>query len=150
VSVFTYSFQDQSAVISGYGGSINLGAGSGVAEEGFTVAANGDVNKMIIGADGVGMHILIKNYSGKITVRLLKTSPMNAALMQMYSLQRASSSTWGANTFSTGNTNLGDKIVAERVAFSKTPDISYSKESSEMVEWEFDSPNITITLGNGK
>ena len=57
----TYSFLDVTAAIQGPGGSINLAAGAGSAEEGITIEAMEDKNIMTIGADGAGMHSLVAN-----------------------------------------------------------------------------------------
>jgi hypothetical protein len=77
----TYSFLNVQASLAGPGGLLNLGQGAAAAAEGITVARAGDRNKMTIGADGNGMNTLIADKSGQVTVRLLKTSPQNAALM---------------------------------------------------------------------
>ena len=64
----TYSFLDTQASIQGPGGAFSIGAGAGIAEEGITVEPNVDQDTMTIGADGTGMHSLIADQSGKITV----------------------------------------------------------------------------------
>jgi hypothetical protein len=67
----TYSFQDVVAAIAGVGGSINLAAGAGVAEEGITIESMEDKSVMTIGADGSGMHSLVANEASTVTIRLL-------------------------------------------------------------------------------
>ena len=48
----TYSFQDVVATLVGPTGTVNLGYGAAVAEEGITVEMAGDKNTMMIGSDG--------------------------------------------------------------------------------------------------
>jgi len=144
----TYSFLDITAAIEGAGGSINLAAGAGSAEEGITVASNEDKNVMNIGADGAGMHSLVANDSGLLTMRLLKTSPINAQLQTMYNFQKLSSANWGNNTVTIRDVVRGDSITCTGVAFKKTPDLNYAKEGG-MNEWTFDAINVNRVLGNG-
>lgn len=142
----TYSFLDITASLSGPGGTIALGAGAGAAEEGITITPTGPLNGMLIGADGEGMHSLFGDRSGKITVRLLKTSPTNAQLSQLVAFQRASASLHGQNTVVINDASRNDNITATQVAFAKIPDLTYAKEGGT-VEWEFDAVRITPTLG---
>lgn len=140
-----YSFLDVQAAISGPGGAFNLGSGAAVSDEGITVQFNSEVDTMLIGADGEGQHSLSADRSGKITVRMLKTSPVNALLQAMLEFQRASASLHGQNTIVISDTNRGDIITARQVAFSKSPDISYAKEAG-MMEWEFNAIKINPVL----
>lgn len=142
-----YSFLDTSCRILGPGGDVNLGAGAGAAEEGITIEAAEDKNVMTIGADGSGQHSLIANDAVKVTIRLLKTSPANAALGLMYDLQSASSSVWGQNVISINNSGLGDVTVAQSAAFKKRPTLTYAKEGGIM-EWEFDVVSANTVYGS--
>ncbi|MDD1617321.1 MAG: DUF3277 family protein [Methylococcaceae bacterium] len=144
----TYSFLDVTAAIQGPGGSINLAAGAGSAEEGITIEAMEDKNIMTIGADGAGMHSLVANEASTVTVRLLKTSPINAQLSQMYNTQTASSANHGRNTITVRDSIRGDSITMTEVAFKKRPAINYAKEGGA-VEWTFDAIKTTTVLGNG-
>ena len=141
-----YSFMNVQAAINGPGGSVNLGDGSGASEEGITVTPNGDINTMTMGADGSGQHSLHADKSGKVSVRLLKTSPTNKLLMAMYNAQTADAKSHGQNTISITDTLRGDSITASNVAFGKAPDITYAKEAG-MADWEFMATNIDRTLG---
>ena len=144
----TYSFLDIQASLVGVGGSINLGAGAAIAEEGITIESTGDKNAMTIGADGAGMHSLLADNSGTVTVRLLKTSPVNAQLQTMYNVQTLSAATHGKNVITIRDSARGDAIVCTGVAFKKAPNISYAKEGGT-VEWGFDAITITRILGTG-
>lgn len=144
----TYSFLDVNAAIVGPGGAFNLGAGAGASEEGITVTALAEMDAMMIGADGSGIHSLVANKSAKITVRLLKNSPTNALLAAMAALQRTSSSLFGQNTITIVDKNSGDVITCQQTAFSKIPDIGYAKEGAP-IEWEFNSVLTDVALGAG-
>lgn len=143
-----YSFLNVNATIAGPGGAFNLAAGAAAAEEGLTIEASEDKNVMTIGADGQGQHSLIASDACTLTVRLLKTSPINAALMAMYDLQSVSSSLWGQNVFSIVDTGRNDYTVIQAAAFKKKPTITYAKEGG-MMEWTFDGIKANSVLGVG-
>lgn len=143
----TYSFQDVQAAIVGPGGAFNIGTGAGVADEGITITAASEMSTMTIGADGLGMHTLHADRSGKITVRVLKTSPVNALLMAMLQFQRISAANHGQNTITVTHTSLGDVTTAQMVAFSKVPDNAYAK-NADIREWNFDA--IVVDFAPGK
>ncbi len=144
----TYSFQDVVAAISGVGGSINLAAGAGVAEEGITIESMEDKSVMTIGADGAGMHSLVANEASSITIRLLKTSPVNKQLQEMYNQQTKSSANHGKNTITVRDAVRGDNITLTEVAFKKRPTVTYAKEGG-LMEWTFDAIKTTAVLGSG-
>jgi hypothetical protein len=103
---------------------------------------------MTIGADGKGMQSLHADNSGKVTVRLQKTSPVNAQLEQMFNTQKQSSASWGQNVITVSDVARGDFIVATEVAFLKRPDLVYAKDAN-MLEWEFVAVDIDRKLGSG-
>ncbi|MHC3068682.1 phage structural protein [Klebsiella pneumoniae] len=144
----TYSFQDVVAAISGVGGSINLAAGAGVAEEGITIESMEDKSVMTIGADGAGMHSLVANEASSVTIRLLKTSPVNKQLQEMYNQQTKSSANHGKNTITVRDAVRGDNITLTEVAFKKRPTVTYAKEGG-LMEWTFDAIKTTAVLGSG-
>lgn len=144
----TYSFQDVVAAISGVGGSINLAAGAGVAEGGITIESMEDKSVMTIGADGAGMHSLVANEASSVTIRLLKTSPANKQLQEMYNQQTKSSANHGKNTITVRDAVRGDNITLTEVAFKKRPTVTYAKEGG-LMEWTFDAIRTTAVLGSG-
>lgn len=144
----TYSFLDVTAAINGVGGNINLGAGAAVSEEGITIEAVEDKSIMTIGADGQGMHSLVASEASMVTVRLLKTSPTNAQLMEMYKRNTVSSANHGRNTITIRNPSTGDNITLQKVAFKKRPSITYAKEGG-IIEWNFDAIKTDTVLGVG-
>lgn len=142
----TYSFQDVTAAIVGPGGAFSIGSGAGVAEEGISIDAADALNEMTIGADGQGMHTLIADKSGKITVRMLKTAPVNALLMAMLQFQRTSSAFHGQNTITITNVAMGEVTTAQQVAFAKVPSNTYAKNAN-VIEWNFDAIQIDYAPG---
>lgn len=143
-----YSFLNINASIVGPGGALNLAAGAAVAEEGITIEPVEDKNQMTIGADGKGQHSLIASDACTVTVRLLKTSPLNQALMIMYDLQSASSALWGQNVFTLTDSGRGDFNVVQGCAFKKKPTLTYAKEAG-FNDWTFDGIQANSILGSG-
>lgn len=143
-----YSFADVSVAFSGLTGSFPLGAGAGVAEEGITVEPTNDANVPTIGADGEGMHSQSMDTSSTVTVRLLKTSPVNALLMNAYNAQRTNSGLWGRNIITVRSVFQGDFIVARQCAFGRVPTLTFAKEGGTN-EWIFHSLKTTQKLGVG-
>lgn len=132
----TYSFKNVQCSLSGPGGSISLGQGAGASEEGITFAMDEDKDTTTAGADGSIMHSLHAASVGVITVRLLKTSPTNAALNQLYQVQQASAALWGQNQVVINDTIRGDVLAGTQMAFVKHPDVVYAKDGN-MLEWTF-------------
>lgn len=143
-----YSFLNISAFIAGPGLAQNMAAGAAAAEEGITIEASEDKNVMTIGADGKGQHSLIASDAAKVTVRLLKTSPVNGFLQVAYDLQTVSSALHGQNVITITDSARGDITVLQACAFRKKPTITYAKEGG-MMEWEFDSIQANTVLGLG-
>lgn len=133
----TYSFIDFALTITGPGGAITLGDGSGNAKEGVTFEFVENANTMVIGADGTPMHSLNASKGGKATVRLLKTSPTNGLLSAMYNFQRTSSANWGQNVMAGSDIVRGEQYSCQQVAFSKFPNNTYAMEAGT-IEWNFD------------
>lgn len=142
----TYSFLDTNCSLVGPGGAINLGQGAGAAEEGITIEPSEDIDSLTIGADGTGMHSLHANKSGVVTVRLLKTSPINQKLAQLYAFQTASGVNHGQNTISLSNSNTQDAVTCRLVAFKRAPTLTYAKDGGTN-EWTFSAAQIDRALG---
>lgn len=144
-----YSFLNVNCTMAGPGGILNLANGAAAAEEGITIEAVEDKNTMVIGADGKGQHSLIASNAATVTVRLLKTSPLNAALMIMYDLQSVSSALWGQNIFTIVDSGRNDYTVVQSCAFKKKPTLTYAKEGG-LMEWTFDGISANSILGSGQ
>lgn len=143
---YTYSFLDVQCTLSGPGGNISLGAGAAVAEEGITIEPSADLDHMDIGADSSPMHSLSANKSARATVRLLKTSVVNAQLQQMLNIQRTSGLLHGQNNLSVGNPVSGDKLTGASVAFARQPTIVYAANGGFM-DWTFNIGLLDVTQG---
>lgn len=141
-----YSFKDVVAGLVGPGAVVSIGSDAGVSDEGITVSPTGEFNTMQVGVDGYGQHSLSADRSGKVTVRLLRTSPTNAVLMALANFQRSSSANHGQNTLTITDKTRGDVCTCEQVAFSKIPDLTLAKEAG-MLEWTFDAVRISMALG---
>jgi hypothetical protein len=142
----TYSFKDVSASLTGPTGSANLGYGAAIADEGITIDMVGDKNTMHIGADGTPMHSLHADKSGIVTIRTLKTSPLNAILQTMYDAQQISSTLWGQNVIIVRENESGDITTAQYCAFKKKPNLKYGKEA-DVLDWVLDAGTVDSVLG---
>lgn len=140
-----YSFLDVTMTIDGEGGNFSIREGS--TDEGVSVEPVGDRNTLTAGADGSGMHSLNASTASTVTLRLLKTSPVNAKLMAMFTYQSASAARWGRNTIQIEDTARGDLIVVSDAAFKKEPPLNYAKEGG-LVEWQFDGIATKRVLGS--
>lgn len=144
----TYSFLSVQATISGPGGTFPIGSGAGAAEEGITSSMAEDKDTLTIGASGESMHSLHGGNAGRVTVRILKTSPVNALLSALYNFQRSNAGNWGQNTIVISDTVRGDIITASACAFTKHPDVTYAKEGGS-IEWVFNAGTLIEILGVG-
>jgi hypothetical protein len=153
----TYGFTSVSVTLIGPGGilqvgagtanpAVSLGYGAGVGEEGISVEYTEDRGALTIGADSTPMHSLKNNKSGTAIVRLQKTSAMNAVLMDMYNYQALTAANWGQNVFTVTDTNLGDLVTGESVAFRKATSLVYA-EVANMNEWAFLIGILDMSLG---
>lgn len=132
----TYSFLSVQGGFSGPGGSFQVGSSAGVAEEGITTSMVEEKDRAEVGADGALMHVLRASNLGKLAIRLLKTSPINAQLMAAYNLQKANPAIWGQNVITVADVNRGDNSSLTQAAFVKKADFTWDKDG-KMNEWEF-------------
>lgn len=143
-----YSFADVHAALAGPGGLISLGSGSANADEGITAEFVEDQNSMTTGADGSAQHSLRQSKSGRLVVRLLKTSVTNALLNAMWNFQRSSAATWGQNVLTVSDIARGDVYTCQQVAFKRHPANTWGKDAG-FLEWEFDVGVMDPLLGIG-
>ena len=139
-----YSFLDTQVAISGPGGAFSLSQG-GIAKEGISYAYTGEKSTMTIGADGSGMHSLHAGKSGRVTVRILKTSPINSLLSSLFNFQTLSAANHGQNIININNTTSGDSITCAEGAFVVGPPNTYA-EDANLLEWTFDFIRIDVNL----
>mgnify|MGYP001400230651 CR=1 FL=1 len=146
----TYSFTNIFATVTGPGGSFKVsGDGAGSAEEGITAEMDEDKDTQTIGADGEVMHSLHAGRAGKITFRLLKTSPVNNLLSQLYNFQTLSSLTHGRNVIRLTDVARGDVVSGREAAFARQPRVNYSKDG-DILEWVFNVGKLDMLLGSGE
>jgi len=142
----SYSFLDVVASLSGPTGATPLNGGN--AEEGITIAPFEDKNTMNVGADGAVMHSLHAGKAAIVTVRLQKTSPINAVLRNMYNAQQSNSLLWGKNTITVRDIARGDAITCTGCAFQTMPENSWAKDGNT-IEWTFHAAQCAGVLGVG-
>ncbi len=141
----TYSFLDVHATYVGLRGVVDLGAGSGNSAEGITIERANDKATMTIGADGSGMHNLMGDKSGRITVRLLKTSPTNKLLAQIYNATTLNSNVYGNDTITVYNSKTGETHTATGVGLARFPTSNNATEGG-IQEWVFNCLEIDSIL----
>lgn len=142
----TYSFLNFNATINGPGGVIAIGNGSGANDEGISFEPAEDISTMEVGPDGTGQHSLHGNKSGHITLRVLKTSPVNAQLHAMFNFQTNSPANHGQNNISGVDAISGDVVTCQQVAFKRRPTLKQAKAAGYN-EWLFDAVQIDVVLG---
>lgn len=142
-----YSLKDVEASIEGPGGSFQIGAGVGLAEEGITLEPTGDLNIMTEGGDGEIMHSLRASTAGTMTVTLLRTSPTNARLSTMMEHQASSSRYHGQNTIVVRNPVTGDVSTGTQMAFKKRPGMPFAVEGGKLA-WIFEG-KLEMKIGSG-
>jgi Protein of unknown function (DUF3277) len=143
-----YSFMDVEAILTGphADGLVLGGPQSASAEEGITITFGEETNTQTIGADGSVMNSLHASRAGTATFRLLKTSPQNKALMEVYNFQRLQSNRWGRNHITVQDISRGDLYTLDGCAFVRVPTNSYAKIGNT-IEWEFHVSLIDPRLG---
>jgi hypothetical protein len=144
-----YSFLDVQASITGPNGAFAIGTGAGIAEEGITIAMAADKATCVWGADGTPMHSLHASNGGTASIRLQKTSPINALLDAMYRADTSSAANYGQNTITIRNPTRGDSIVCIGCGFRKLPDNVNATEGG-MMDWTFNAGEVHEILGDGK
>lgn len=136
-----YSFLDVHCTIASVAGVIDVGSGNGNAQEGITIQRNNDKATMTIGADGSGMHNLMGDKSGRITIRLLKTSPTNKRLTVLYNAETLSSNVYGQGVITVTNSHTGETHTATGVGIARFPDSNNATEGG-IQEWVFNCIEI--------
>jgi hypothetical protein len=125
-----YSFIDVQAAIEGPGGNFSVSEG-GV---------------------GTGMHSARASRAGRVTIRLLKNSPINRKLMDMRNAQKAGGLVGGAftgrNILTLTNPYWGDDYQCRAGAFGKAPNVTYAEDGNTN-EWVMNFIYIDSVLGDG-
>lgn len=132
----TYSFLSVAASIVGPGLAAQIGSTSGAAKDGLSTEFDEDKTTVTTGADGDIMTSLRASQTGKIVVRLLKTSPINAVLSQAYNFQRLNPGSWGQMNLRVVDKARGDVVTGTQMAFVRFPSNTWSEEGNTL-EWSF-------------
>lgn len=131
-----YSFLNVQASIVGPGLNAQIGSSAGAAKEGLSTEFDEDKTTVTTGADGTIMTSLRASMTGKIVVRLLKTSPINQVLNQAFNFQRSSAANWGQNALRIVDKARGDVVTGRQMAFVRHPSNAWS-EDGNIIEWTF-------------
>jgi hypothetical protein len=103
----------------------------------ITVTFTEDKRSVHVGTDGQGRHILNKNASGTITVRLADYSPTHDLIMALDAADQPFPMTV------TDKTTTAALFFADSCTLSKIPDFTRGKEATE-VEYVFNFVNGTV------
>jgi hypothetical protein len=144
----TYSFSDVNVAITDPAGSFSISPGGGIAEEGVTIALEGDKTTIVWGCDGTPMTSLHAAQGGTVSIRLQKTSPTNSLMSSLYKQTTNSSANCGNSTITVRNPTRGDTIVCLLCSIKKIPDNVNAREGG-MLDWVFNAGVIDETLGDG-
>ena len=143
-----YSFLDVNVAITDPAGSFSISPGGGIAEEGITIAMEGDKTSIVYGCDGTPMTSLHAAQGGTVSMRLQKTSPTNSLLSMLYAQTTNSSANCGNSTITVRSPTRGDTIVCLGCSIKKFPDNINAKEGG-MMDWVFNVGVISQVLGDG-
>lgn len=145
-----YSFMDVYAYLTGPGTETMMigGPDAASAEEGITITLGEETNTQTVGADGSVMNSLHASRAGTATFRLLKTSPVNKGMLDVYNYQRLQSRQWGRNTITIEDVSRNDRYELIGCAFVRFPTNAYAKVGNTL-EWEFHVSLTYPTLGPG-
>lgn len=145
----TYTFLEVYGTLVGPGVATNIASDAAPAKEGISTAYSEAKNTATTGADGSLMQSMHATQTGKFTIRLLKTSPVNAVLNAAYNFQRQPpGSNWGQNTLRIVDKVRGDVETLSQAAFSKHADNAYG-EDGNVLTWEFEGIR-SVVLGSGQ
>lgn len=142
----TYSFLDVYGTIAGPYLVASFGNGSGQSDEGITIDQGEDKNRQTVGASGEVMNTLMGTDSGRCSIHVLKTSPLNALLMEAFNQQKSTSLLWGVNTITVTNPVSGDHYTLSQCAFTRRPANAWAKEPA-VITWEFQVGHIHSFIG---
>lgn len=131
-----YSFLSVQAAIVGPGLNAQIGSSSGAAKEGLSTEWDEDKATVTTGADGTIMNSLKASMTGRITIRLLKTSPLNAVLMNAFNFQRVNAANWGQNVINVNDVARGDVVTGRSMSFVRGPNNVWAEEGN-ILEWSF-------------
>lgn len=124
-----YASNEVSASLSGR--ELNDGRAS---DEFMTVAWNSELYTLKKGADGFGVRSKSNDFSAKVTLKLLRSSPVHRTLTAMMLLSRDSTNGDDMGVFLARDRNDGLEYKSEKSWISKHPDLSFGTGAGE-VSW---------------
>lgn len=130
----TYSFLSVQANINGPGLVAQIGSSAGAAKEGISTEFDEDKTTVTTGADGAIMTSLRASMTGRVIVRLLKTSPWNNVLTNAFNFQRTSPINWGQNNVLVVDKARGDVVTGRQMSFLRMPSNSWAEDGNTL-EW---------------
>lgn len=142
-----YSFLNVQATIVGPGLNAQIGSSAGSGKDGISTDFDEDKTTVTTGADGSIMTSLRASMTGKIIVRLLKTSPINAVLNQGFNFQRTTAANWGQNTIRVVDKARGDVLTGRSMSFVRHAPNAWAEEGNTL-EWTF-TGIVNEVLGAG-
>lgn len=118
---------------------------SGFADGSFVTAErNQQTYTLTVGADGKGARTKSNDRSGKVTLRLMQTSPSNDSLDALAALDEVSGTGVGALVV---KDVLGTTLVhAESAWIQKPANVEFGKDMGER-EWVFESDDLDMVSG---
>jgi hypothetical protein len=132
----SYSFLNVQASIVGPGLTAQIGSSAGSAKEGISTEFDEDKTTVTTGADGSIMTSLRASMTGRIVIRLLKTSPINAVLNQAFNFQRTTAANWGNNSIRVVDKARGDVLTGRQMSYMRHAGNAWS-EDGNILEWTF-------------
>ena len=142
-----YAFANIAGTVAGPGGVVSIGYPNGNAKEGLHVEYLEAKDAMVVGSDGSVMHSLRSGNAARVSVYLLKTSPINALLSNLYNFQRTQASYWGINTIAISDVQRGDVGAGSQMAFERHTGVAWA-EDANIMQWNFQGNWLQI-LGSG-
>lgn len=142
-----YSFLNVQASVVGPGLTAQIGSSAGAAKEGISTEFDEDKTTVTTGADGSIMTSLRASMTGRITIRLLKTSPINAVLNAAFNFQRTTAANWGGNSIRVVDKARGDVLTGRSMSFVRHPGNAWA-EDGNILEWTFQGI-VNEVLGAG-
>jgi hypothetical protein len=132
----TYSFLDVQASVVGPGLTAQIGSTSGAAKDGLSTEFDEDKTVITTGSDGTIMTSLRASMTGRVVIRLLKTSPINNVLNTAFNFQRTSSANWGQINLRVVDKARGDVVTGRQMSFLRHASNVWAEEGN-ILEWTF-------------
>lgn len=128
----TKNYASNEVSLSLAGRDLNEGRAS---DEFATIAWNSELYTTKVGADGMVVRAKSNDFTAKVTLKMLRSSPVHRTLTALYLLSRDSTNGDDMGVFQARDRNDGLEYKSEKSWVSKHPDLSFGAEAGE-VSWE--------------